>query len=400
MKKIFQTIALWGLLATAWCDNTKKQDLWITYKNTMLETIQNDPRAKQEVTPLLEQFWYMKISDSDKQRIHEVLLSLPPSTPPEENYEIAAKLLLGEEGFKNVEAKLWNSQVSNEHIVTTLREIVYQTLLQSWVFIEPTTNKILGLDSAKSYIVDENIFKAIFGEQFDMPVVQAAYIHEPNALIEWTVVWNTVILNTAAMQSSIKTNSLLWHTSLDQYTAAVLNNETVHAYLYKKYGMLSTYQGYMLGQMTIKWEVVNYSIRNGCEFISDAAAIMTDVSYLSTPLYQRVHSIMTGSLTDAQYKLSQVIVDTIANRTYKDMPEVEEKLKKILLTGNVLFNEATTPEEQNKVLSLYITFYLKTFFQFLTPEKEEQIQRTLLFHARIIAKQLEDIANETSNITQ
>ena len=394
MKNLFQTIALWGLLATASCDNTKKQDLWITYKNTMLETIQNDPGAKQEVTPLLGQFWYIELSDINKLQVYNTMMSQSQIGSPE-IYTIVGKLLLWEEELKKIEPKLWDSRVAE-----ALIELINQTLLQSWVFIEPSTYEILSLDSAKNIFVDENVFKAIFGESFDMPIVQTAYINEPKALIEWTVVGNTVIINTSAMQSSIKTNSLLWHTSPAQYTAAVVNNETVHAYLYKKYGMFSVSQWGILGQMNISWNDIDYSIRNGGEFISDVAAIMTDVSYLSTPLYHSIHSIMSGNLTAGQYKLSQIIVDTIANSTYKDMPEVEEKLLRIIYTWTRLFNQATTPEEQNKVLWLYIWFYLKTFFQFLTPEKEEEIQKTLLFHARIIAKQFEDISNEAKGIVQ
>lgn len=369
-------------------------EITIDIKNALLPALQSDTAEKTRITYLLKPSGEMQIDKATLDQLKKELLYESQNISPQ---EMRINIL---ERFVDLD-KL---DAESSYFVQTA---IAKTLFDMWLVMDNWTtvwensafNGLYVITKQQEESLDMQVMKEVFWNNYDMQNVEVSYIWTPSSAVgqsvwsrEWTTIWENIILNEMLIEySAIVNNRSIYPTTKEKYKKAVLHNEAVHAYLYKKYGEFSLTYAKNLGILEVNWQQVWYSPHHASEYLSDVSSILIDFSYLSTALSWNFIADVTRTQVAPQYILMQIVLMQVM-RVHD--PIEFNRLMKIIEYYRQMYNHESDPNKKYIIQNEGTMIFLQEFYKNLTPEKIDKMKNILLDYAHIFVKQFEDISKE------
>lgn len=301
-------------------------------------------------------------------------------------YEEVQKILLGwEEAVDAIHDTIWNDPLRAELYHKNIQLLLFRL----WRVMDATADGVGGLSRTTvigKYYPQQWIFKKIFDDQFAIDSIDLVSVCIPNGLKEATVIDKTIVLNLDNIIEWSKVNSLYTKSNEKQYRSAVCNNEVMHLYLMEQYGQVTHQGNLLLWGIVLEKGVLSYTCLQASEFLSDVAAIMTDINYLATPvsLWLQDQFFYDGWVnTKNNYMLSIALIFRAIEKVF------ENDLDVLMSLENILHQWQNTQEP--RMLAEAMVTYLRTLYANLDDNKINQLQNILLSQSKIIIKQYDQI---------
>lgn len=287
----------------------------------------------------------------------------------------------------------------NEQALLLLNYCIQSYLLSLWWAVSESDDlwmvMINKIDSVHNTMIDTHIFWHYFhlSDKIFQDSIVTHYIANNRSIAEAHTIGDHIIINTSTVNMNAEANMNLYPTTHTNYLNAVKNNEILHAILYKKYGHWPSDNTLPLWTLSYWSEYYSYKAVHASEFLSDALAVESDMSYLYTPLSFALESHILQSEIDDTYWLSQFIFYHIAGEVYIDQPIIRDTLQSILVSAKNYIIEQKYNNNELIDIYPYINHYLTVFFKNLQQTQEVNIRKKIRYYSTQLLQQFEDVYN-------